>query len=429
MNLSQIKVLVDGYNLQLNQGTGIKTYGISSIEALHLLQADLDILFSFHRNLDSNETAVNEALFFDPKSYKLNKRDILSLPLKLLNGKAFYARQLKIANTVVRDRDDIVIGKLLKYAGILTAPYCYDLANLLYNRLSITVNLKLEKSVDIWHATYPLPIQVKGAKKITTIHDLIPLVLPYTTLNNKQKFYQLVKESIETSQIIITVSEHTKKDLIKIFNCPPDKICVTYQPLVLEQFDLNINVAIYLRKYALEPKKYILFVGAIEPKKNLGRLIDAYAMVNPDLPLVVVGKKGWLWEKDLEKINFLAPQTREKIILLNYVSNQDLAYLYKGAYCFVFPSLYEGFGLPPLEAMSAGCPTIASNVSSLPEVCQDGALYIDPYDVGDLVTKLDWLLGDRTLYEKLAIAGQKRARFFSMDNYLPRLLSAYQRVL
>jgi glycosyltransferase involved in cell wall biosynthesis len=294
----------------------------------------------------------------------------------------------------------------------------------------LSLNLIPEKKIDIWHATYPLPLRIKGAKKITTIHDIIPLRLPYTTLDDKRFFYKLIENSLKTSDLIITVSENTKQDLIEFFDYDPNQIVVTYQPIALNKKTISEDqLSIYLRKYKLENKRYLLFVGAIEPKKNLGRLIEAYALSNLGIPLVIVGKKGWLWEKDLEKISMIFGKDSQQVKILEYVPFADLPYLYKGASCFIFPSLYEGFGLPPLEAMNFDCPVITSNVSSLPEICGDGALYIDPYDVNDIAEKITRLIYDRELRNRLSQGGKERVEFFSFDNYLLRLANAYQKLL
>jgi glycosyltransferase involved in cell wall biosynthesis len=146
-------------------------------------------------------------------------------------------------------------------------------------------------------------------------------------------------------------------------------------------------------------------------------------MIDTDLPLVIAGKKAWLWEGELNGRNL------KNVRFLDFVSMNDLHYLYAGAYCFIFPSLYEGFGLPPVEAMSAGCPVIVSHVSSLPEICGDGALYVDPYDVNDIREKIEDLLGNPQKRDMLSGRGKERAGQFSMQNYVVRLSEAYKNVI
>lgn len=270
---------------------------------------------------------------------------------------------------------------------------------------------------------------MRGAKKITTIHDLIPLRLPYATLDSKKVFYNKLRDGLKDSAVTITVSENSKQDILTYYEVDPDKIIVTYQPIALKPLmATDDEVAFFLRRYGLNYQQYILFVGAIEPKKNVGRLLDAYASMDIDLPLVIVGKKGWLWEDELGKTSFLEG-SRKSVKLLEYISTDALRYLYRGASCLVFPSLYEGFGLPPLEAMSFGCPVITSNVSCLPEVCGNAALYVDPYSVQDIKDKIEMLLGDAKLRTQLVQAGTVNAKAFSMENYVQRLYQAYAKAL
>ncbi|HEY9641312.1 MAG TPA: glycosyltransferase [Coleofasciculaceae cyanobacterium] len=429
LSLAGINVLVDGYNLQLTKGTGIKTYGISLIQALTLLGAHIDVLLS--RSGYKSNAILDEVLFFD------NQVENRSL-LFLLKGLVKTASPLYRARRRKADRNFVVkrgqaTEDFLKYAASFNLPQCYSTANVLYKKLGLKTQIAVPEKVDLWHATYPLPMQIRGAKKITTIHDLIPLRLPYATLDDKENFYFNVRDAIKESSAIITVSENSQQDLLTYFEeADPDKIIVTYQPIALEPLDASRReVSEFLDRYGLENQKFFLFVGAIEPKKNVGRLIDAYASLDTDFPLVIVGKKGWLWEDELAKLGYVADSKNpsKQVKLLEYVSANSLRYLYRGAFCLVFPSLYEGFGLPPVEAMSFGCPVITSNVSCLPEVCGDAALYVDPYEVSDIKDKMEALLGSPALRSQLSNASQQVAEHFSMENYLRRIHTAYRQAL
>ncbi|WP_316434302.1 glycosyltransferase family 1 protein [Leptolyngbya sp. NK1-12] len=428
LNLAGVKVLVDAFNLQLTKGTGIKTYGLSLLEALDRLGAKVDILLS--RSGYKNNEILDEIFFFDNQG---GRQDWPSLAKWLLKSASpFYRakRRKSFAGLVVKKGQ--YTEDFLKYATSFSMPYCYDLANGLYDRLRLTTSINVEEKVNIWHATYPLPMQVRGAKKITTVHDLIPLRLPYATLDGKKIFYNKIKDTLKESAVTITVSEHSKQDILTYYDVDPAKVIVTYQPIALKPLEAtDAEIARFLRRYSLKYQNYILFVGAIEPKKNVGRLIDAYASIDTDMPLVIVGKKGWLWEDELGKAQFLSDdkESTKKVKLLEYVTMESLRYLFSGAYCLVFPSLYEGFGLPPLEAMNFGCPVITSNVSCLPEICGDAALYADPYSVKDITKQLETLLGDRDLRQSLVEAGRLNAERFSMENYIKRLHYAYRTAL
>ena len=258
MDLKGLNVLVDGYNLELSKGTGIKTYGISLINALNLLGANVNVLYS---RSSSSIPVLNEVLFFDvllddqkKQQFKLIKNLFKTV------GKIVKTETITIGkNIVIRESDN-----LMDSVGILNLEGCYKIAHIKYKLFNLITKITPSQKIDIWHTTYPLPIKIRGAKKITTIHDLIPLRLPYTTLDDKSMFYRNVKDSLKNSAIIIAVSEHTKKDIIDIFDINPDKIHVTYQPTILSPFSFEEDKALlYLKKYKLEYNNYILFVGAI----------------------------------------------------------------------------------------------------------------------------------------------------------------------
>ncbi len=159
-----------------------------------------------------------------------------------------------------------------------------------------------------------------------------------------------------------------------------------------------------------------MFVGTLQPRKNIERLIEAFAKLiikHPNLSLLVVGKKGWLYEGILE-----APKKfgiKESVRFIDFVQDQELPSLYKNAKCFVLPSLYEGFGLPVLEAMKYGCPVVTSNVSSLPEAGGDAALYVDPQNVNDIAEKIDKVLSDPKLREEMVKKGHEQVKKFSWE--------------
>ena len=428
LSLDGVKVLVDGYNLQLTKGTGIKTYGLSLIQALDRMGANVDILLS--RNGYKANDILDEIIFFDNQSSNQNWVNLTKWVIKSLSPFYRAKRRKSFAGFVVKRGQ--YTDDFLKYATSFNLPQCYDLANGLYQQLRLTTKVSVTEKIDIWHATYPLPMQVRGAKKITTIHDLIPLRLPYATLDDKKVFYLKIRDALKDSDVIISVSENSKQDILTYFDVDPDKIVVTYQPIALRSLDdSEEGVAKVLSRYGLKPQNYLLFVGAIEPKKNVGRLLDAYASLDTDMPLVIVGKKGWLWEDELGKasIFFDNKDSKKKVKLLEYVSAELLRYLYRGAFCLAFPSLYEGFGLPPVEAMHYGCPVITSNASCLPEICGDAALYVDPYDFKDILDKLELMLGNPDLRTQLIKEGHKQAERFSMDNYTKRLHQAYTQAL
>jgi glycosyltransferase involved in cell wall biosynthesis len=182
-----------------------------------------------------------------------------------------------------------------------------------------------------------------------------------------------------------------------------------------------------LRRYGLEPENYILYVGALEPRKNLGRVMQALALLDEDIPLVLAGRSLWWREEDARHSETL--QRKGRLLALGYVPRADLAALFAGALCLAWPSLYEGFGLPPLEAMAHDCPVLTSTASSLPEVCGDAALYVDPYDVDDIAEKMQALIRDAALRQGLRRKGRERVALFSMERFTARIAKLYEDVL
>ncbi|MGI9013122.1 MAG: glycosyltransferase family 4 protein [Phycisphaerales bacterium] len=421
-------VLVDTYNIRLHQGSGIKTYGITLLEALHALDADISLLGD-RQVARTRDRALAEVLFYDHVRHRSRLARTLSSVHRGL-ATLFGA----VAPVEIAERHVLPDRALRPVPGprrVFNISRIYDSANVMYRRVGRFTRIKLTKTPDIWHATTLLPIEVRGARMVTTIHDLIPLRLPYTTLDDKKSFFNLAKDAIERSKMVLTVSECTKRDIVKFFNTDPQRIAVTYQSVAFKPYVADEGVErVVMKRYGLEPGRYLLFVGTIEPKKNVAAIIRAAAMLDDDLTLVVAGRKGWLWEDELEPAEHLFRKKQSKRFkLLDYVPEMDLPALYANAFCLVFPSLYEGFGLPPLEAMAHGCPVIASNTSSLPEVCGDAALLIDPHEPATIRTAIERLRDEPRLRKTLIDRGYQRVEFFSPRNYAERLRSAYQRVL
>lgn len=428
--LSGSQVLVDTYNLRLPQGSGIKTYGLTLVRALTALGMQVNLL-SDRAVRPTSLKALRQVLLFDAREVPERARTPAKQALRAARRVLGIEKPLEVSlDQVVPDTQRLAGAELTHRAFNL--PGCYDDANRIFMRLRAPTRLRVPENLSVWHATCPMPIAVRGAKQITTIHDLIPLRLPHTTLDDKVFFYRTVRDAVRRSSLLLTVSEHTRRDLLEYFDVDPDKVVVTHQPpLVMQEEIAPAHAKLVLSKHRLQSRRYILFVGNIEPKKNLRRLIEAFAGIDTDLTLVVVGRKAWMWEQEIGPAETLlgAKRCALRFKLLDYVPREDLEVLYSRAAFMVFPSLYEGFGLPPLEAMHFGCPVISSNTSSLPEVCGDAAAYVDPYDVRDIRAKMVRLIESEPLRKSLSARGLERARLFSMESYQRRLLEAYRRVL
>ncbi|HUQ85028.1 MAG TPA: glycosyltransferase family 1 protein [Candidatus Limnocylindrales bacterium] len=264
---------------------------------------------------------------------------------------------------------------------------------------------------------------------IISVMDLSFLYFP--ELFNKHDLIQLknwTSYSVKKAKKIITISNSSKNDIIKEYGVAPERVSVTY-PGIRKFTSLKPHVYGMTQlktKYKLEGK-YILFVGTIQPRKNIGKLIEAFSKLSEkNLDLVIVGKKGWLYEEILKKPLELGIE--ERVRFLHNVDNDELPILYKNAVCMVLPSLYEGFGLPVLEAMKNECPVVASNVSSLPEAGGDACLYIDPENVDDITDKMTKLIDDEKLRKELIEKGKKQVAKFSWEKTAKETLNVLEEI-
>lgn len=246
---------------------------------------------------------------------------------------------------------------------------------------------------DILHCpAYILPWNFRG-RSVVTVHDIIALDYPELCKTSNSLYFSLsLARSIQRADRIISVSEHVKNDIVRKLGIIPDKIAVTrlgVSPLFRPVSD-SVILRSVRNKYRL-PEHYLLFVGNIEPKKNLVRLIRAYNVVRrrsyPNLKLVLAGQLGWKYKAVTKVVSQW--RLEEKVLFLGYVPLADLPSLYTMANLFVFPSLYEGFGLPPLEAMACGIPVVTSTAGALPETTAGYAIYADPFSESDLADKIE----------------------------------------
>ncbi len=426
--MKKVNILVDGFNLGLKKGSGIKTYGMTLLDAYAAMGYEVGILMD-NKYVAGKDGLIDEVTLFDQDEIRPVKLFNFAL-LRKLKTLSFYFRRRKgtliVPKITEPDPENYlshVSGK--RYQYIENIADVFHTANRLFAVTNKVTQIKLNHQPDIFHLTTPWPIQVKGAKTVVTIHDLIPLKVPFTTLDMKVHFYELFKWAAQTADLILSVSEHTKKDIMEIYGVPEEKIKVTYQSY--KGADIAVNqgdAAVYLQSKKLESEKYILFVGNIEPKKNIKQLIRAVAYINKGYKLAIVGHKAWMSESQLVGLKgYLSKKDYE---MLDYVTEEELAILYSNAFCMVFPSLYEGFGLPVLEAMQHNCPVICSDRSSLPEVGGDAVLYVDPYKFSDIRDQIEKLMANPELRLEMIEKGQQRVAFFSPENYAKRLQEAYE---
>ncbi len=272
----------------------------------------------------------------------------------------------------------------------------------------------------------------KTSPVVLTIHDLAFMAMPDTFPFGKRIYKTLaVRQSVRSADRIIADSQATKDDCIKLLGIPEDEIKVIHNGI--DSYFKKITEPALLtntRKKLGLFKNIILFVGTLEPRKNVIRLIRAYAHLCKSMhlehELVIAGKKGWMYSGIFHEVERLG--LKDRVHFLNYVSQQDLVNLYSMADLFVYPSLYEGFGFPPLEAMACEVPVVASNVSSLPEVLGDAALLIDPYSTDEMVAAMSKILSDVEFSQRLKAKGLERVKQYSWQNFAVQLLKVFEEI-
>ena len=300
-------------------------------------------------------------------------------------------------------------------------------------RIPLILSAELRRHpVDVLHVQFTAP-PFTPCPVVVSIHDLSFEHLPQTFKWRSRKQLRItVRRSAREASQVIAFSEHARKDIIDTYRIPPEK--VTAIPLAAAAHFRPVRSDEELQRvrqtYGIEGE-YILSVGAIQPRKNLSRLVAAYSRLRRAKPegnlpkLVLAGKCAWLYEETLRTIKEL--QVSDSVILTGYVPEKDLPGLYSGALCFVYPSYFEGFGLPPLEAMKCGVPVIVGNRTSLPEVVGDAGILVDPFDADTIAGAMNTLISDSNLRADLAARGLARAKLFDWRETARQTLRVYQR--
>jgi glycosyltransferase involved in cell wall biosynthesis len=296
--------------------------------------------------------------------------------------------------------------------------------------VALAFELRL-RPVDLLHVQYTAP-PFCPVPVIATIHDLAFEHLPQTfTRRGSLQMKLTVRSTAKKAARIATVSEYSRQDLLRTYKLPPEKVVVTYNG-VESHFTSQPNSADEVerirRRFGID-RDYILAVGSLQPRKNLVRLIRVYARLRSEQEkfkhqLVIVGRQLWLADEIFAEVR--KQQWADDVILTGYVADEDLPALYRAAAAFVYPSIFEGFGLPPLEAMACGTPVVTSNTSSLPEVVGDAAVLIDPYDEQKLANALLRIVNDELLRVRLRKQGIERVKKFTWRAAAEKTLQLYR---
>jgi glycosyltransferase involved in cell wall biosynthesis len=299
-------------------------------------------------------------------------------------------------------------------------------------RIPLTLSAELRKHpVDVLHVQFTAP-PFCPCPVVVSIHDLSFEHLPQTFNRRSRTQLRLtVRHSARRATRILSLSEHTRGDIMKTYGIEAERIKAIplAAPDHFARVEDNRELQRVRHTYGIHGD-YILSVGSIQPRKNLARLVKAYASLRGNysadkLPkLVLVGKCAWLYDETLRALTETG--VKETVVLTGYVPQEDLPALYSGALCFVYPSYFEGFGLPPLEAMKCGAPVIVGNRTSLPEVVGDAALSVDPFDVDAIAAAIKRLMKTPDLRCELSLKGQERARAFSWQETARQTLRVYE---
>ncbi len=280
---------------------------------------------------------------------------------------------------------------------------------------------ELAGGADVFHSPDFALAPVRRARGVVTVHDLTFVIRPECAVPSLRRYLgRVVPRSVWQAERVLADSKATADDLMRLYGVPAERLEVVYSAADERFRPLSDGEAEALLGALVIPRPFVLTVGTLEPRKNIARLIDAFLSL--DLPhyLVVVGARGWLHEQ------FVAKLEHPRIVRPEFVSDEQLVGLYNLAEAFVYPSLYEGFGLPALEAMACGTPVAVSNVSSLPEVVGKAGVTFDPEDTPAIAGALRRLLEDGSLREELRAAGLEQGRRFSWRASADQLKGIYE---
>jgi glycosyltransferase involved in cell wall biosynthesis len=432
------RICIDGFNLALPSGSGIATYA-RNLRVMHSsLGHETQILFSSRRSLGSNNL-LNQITLFDADAAGGGER--------FRNLRRWSGLIRPHAREIVMTGDVITSDMASRFPAAERTWASRDIfhsANSAHSAFRWFTPLRLGRGIktDLMHWTAPLPLFEPRIPNVYTLHDMIPLRLPFTTLDNKRAYFDLCKEIVRRADRVFTVSEHSRRDIIRLLGADEKRVINTYQAVDVPRPFLDRTPEEIDRELAgsfgLESRGYFLYFGAMDPKKNLKRIIEAYLAAAIKTPLVIVGR-AWLDRAQKERLELRGADTSvvpdgligatKRVITLEYLPFPSLVTLIQGARAALFPSLYEGFGLPVLEAMQLGTPVLTSTAGSLPEVAGDAALLVDPYDVDAIRSGIQRLDADEDLRRHLADKGRKQAMLFTTERYCERLRDAYKPLL
>ncbi|WP_428150800.1 glycosyltransferase family 4 protein [Brevundimonas sp.] len=433
---SRSTICVDGFNIALAKGSGIATYGRNLLSTIARLGMDGQVLYGPGAKRSANNV-LNEAALVDAERQgpKVKKFDRFLRTFTSRFGQT--AWPISPSGEVVWPSRG---GGRPEATAYWAAQDLFQVSNRCFNAYGKETPVDFTASDEVgrpdamqWTAT--LPLYARGVPNIYTIHDLIPLRLPHTTLDDKATYMAMCKMIARRADHIAVVSETTRQDVIRLLDVSEDRVTNTYQAVHLPEAltsRTQADVTIELEGvFNLGWKEYFLHFGAIEPKKNLGRIVEAYLASGLETPLVIVGGRAWLDEGETALLNQVMRDggpSAQRIRRYEYMPFSLLISLIRGAKATLFPSLYEGFGLPVLESMALSTAVLTSTGGSLPEVAGDAAVSVDPYDVQAMTRGLRALDADEAMRDDLVRRGLTQSAKFSVEAYQGRLSAMYGRL-
>lgn len=435
---SEIRVGIDGFNLAMGEGTGVATYGRSLAEACRTLGRKVDLVYGLNvppqARPEQRETLFFAALAERLSSEQLPPRWSLKRSLRRLCLRPG-TRELVDIPTSGRVILKGVADVMPAFDRLVTLNALFHVGERYLRRFGRLMPVRMQCPPEIMHWTYPVPVRMVGSRNVYTIHDLVPLRLPYLSLEDKRYHERLLHACLAEAEHILTVSEHSRRDILKYLPVDAENVTNTYQALPARRRAMLPPDALARNLRAifnLEMGGYFLFFGAIEPKKNVKRLIEAYLSSLLEAPLVLAGPAAWRSQDQLRLLDSdgaAVARQAGRIRRLGYLPADHLEQLVAGARAVIFPSLYEGFGLPALEAMSAGAPVIVGSEGALPEIVAGAGVQVDPYDIDAIGRALVEIDADDQLRADLKAAGAKRALDFTMPQYCARIDAIHRQLV
>ncbi len=438
-----MKILIDGHNLGLKEPTGVGSYAKNLAESLTSMKHQVSILYGINhtnkiwkKNTANMNSFYSQLLNFGELPYRDYEKWVFHFfyyCIKIILKQEL--KPYKIDNFPLKgisksfENKIPINSNIYNLSNIFRASQAFS--SIFGKSLPFSYPNEL-KNLDIFHTTMPIPLKKNiKSKKVVSLHDLIPLKIPKSISVNIKLYKRIINASLKDADIIFSSSVQTKKDAIQLLGIKEEKIHVTYMTSVIPDKFKKLSdkeIQDVLKLFDLKFQKYFLFYGAIEPKKNVLRLMKAFKKAITDCKLVIVGKNGSYHSKESELFDQLNKEKYKHILRIPYLEIKYLISLIKASKAVIFPSLYEGFGLPVLEAMQLGTPVITSNRGSLSEIGGEAVHFVDPYSISDISNAIEKFSIEKEYLEKLRLKGLIQAKKFSQIEFNKRLSLGYQKL-